>query len=161
MSPAPAPEFTPEQKSVLDADDRLVVVQAAPGSGKTRLFVEVLRRHLHGWNLRRGGVAALSFTNVAQQEIASRLGGEPSPPHFVGTLDSFFPPVSGKLSPRLTGRADHPRGRVQAGSCVVHGCIQGGDGEADGGARRGECCGAGPPGGSLAADAVAVVARGA
>ncbi|MBU8900776.1 UvrD-helicase domain-containing protein [Corallococcus sp. M34] len=75
---------------MLNAKDRIVVVQAAPGSGKTRLFVEVLRRHLSAWGQRGSGVAALSFTNVAQQEIADRLGGTSSPPHFVGTLDSFF-----------------------------------------------------------------------
>jgi DNA helicase-2/ATP-dependent DNA helicase PcrA len=34
-------------------------------------------------------VAALSFTNVAQNLIAERLGGRPGTPHFVGTLDSF------------------------------------------------------------------------
>jgi DNA helicase II / ATP-dependent DNA helicase PcrA len=90
MSPAFATELTPEQRSVLEEDDRLVIVQAAPGSGKTRLFVEVLRHHLAGWSRRGGGVAALSFTNVAQQEVAGRLGGVPAPPHFVGTLDSFF-----------------------------------------------------------------------
>lgn len=90
MNPEPTTELTSEQRAVLEADDRLVVVQAAPGSGKTRLFVEVLRRHLSEWKPRGGGVAALSFTNVAQQEIARRLGGAPAPPHFVGTLDSFF-----------------------------------------------------------------------
>ncbi|MFE8599842.1 UvrD-helicase domain-containing protein [Archangium violaceum] len=90
MNQVPSTALTPEQQRVLEADDRLVVVQAAPGSGKTRLFVEVLRRHLSGWSLRGNGVAALSFTNVAQQEVADRLGGPPAPPHFVGTLDSFF-----------------------------------------------------------------------
>jgi DNA helicase-2/ATP-dependent DNA helicase PcrA len=69
---------------------RLAVVSAGPGSGKTRVFVEALRRRLDSWNLRTAGVAALSFTNVAQEEISRRIGKAVSAPHFVGTLDSFF-----------------------------------------------------------------------
>ena len=81
--------FTTEQQSILDSDAVIRVARAAPGSGKTRVFVEQLRRSLATWSTRSAGIAALSFTNVAQEEIARRLGGHLAPPHFVGTLDSF------------------------------------------------------------------------
>src|SRR5687767_7468238 len=85
-------EFTSLQRAVLDAipTRRLTVVRAGPGSGKTRVFVEALRRQLASWQSPRAGVAALSFTNVAHEVIAERLEGAPRAPHFVGTLDAFF-----------------------------------------------------------------------
>lgn len=83
-------ELTEAQGEVVNSPARLAVVMAAPGSGKTRVFVEVLRRHLKDWPAVRQGVAALSFTNAAEDEIARRIGGPPPPPHFVGTLDAFF-----------------------------------------------------------------------
>lgn len=81
---------TEEQAAVLKSDAGVTAVRASPGSGKTRVFVEALNQRLTSWAERHAGVAALSFTNVAQQEIAKRLGGHPFPPHFVGTLDSFM-----------------------------------------------------------------------
>lgn len=82
--------WTQEQEAVLATRSRVTLVRAGPGSGKTKVFVELLKRHVDSWRDRRGGVAALSFTNVAQEEIATRLGGRLAAPHFVGTLDSFF-----------------------------------------------------------------------
>lgn len=84
--------FTQQQQTVLTELEsrRLTVVRAGPGSGKTRVFVEALRRQLDGWNSARVGIAALSFTNVAHEVITRRLGGTPPPPHFVGTIDAFL-----------------------------------------------------------------------
>jgi DNA helicase-2/ATP-dependent DNA helicase PcrA len=84
--------FTPLQTAVLDevTRRRLTVVRAGPGTGKTRVFVEVLRRQLTEWTAVHAGVAALSFTNVAHEVVADRLGGSPPAPHFVGTLDAFL-----------------------------------------------------------------------
>lgn len=68
---------------------RVRLVAAAPGSGKTWLVGELVRRELECWS-GPGGVAALSFTRVARDAIAEALGGTlPAHPHFVGTLDSF------------------------------------------------------------------------
>ena len=67
-----------------------VVIRAGPGSGKTRVFVEALRRQLEGWTSMRSGIAALSFTNVAHEVVTERLGGAPPAPHFIGTIDSFL-----------------------------------------------------------------------
>lgn len=82
--------WTREQEAVLASTSRVTLVRAGPGSGKTKVFVERLNRYLNSWQNRHGGIAALSFTNVAQDEIATRLGGRLPAPHFVGTLDSFF-----------------------------------------------------------------------
>ncbi len=82
--------LTLEQQSALDSTARLTLVNAGPGSGKTRLFVEAVRNYLATWQDSAAGLAALSFTNVAQNEIANRLGGRLRWPHFVGTLDSFL-----------------------------------------------------------------------
>lgn len=85
-------EFTESQLSVIAEiqNNRLTVVRAGPGAGKTRVFVEALRRELSGWTSTRAGVAALSFTNVAHEVISKRLAGTPGSPHFVGTLDAFL-----------------------------------------------------------------------
>jgi len=79
---------TPEQAAVLDASDRVRIVRAAPGCGKTWLVAEAIRRVLAGWN-QLGGIAALSFTNVGGNEIRRAVGHDLPHPHFVGTLDSF------------------------------------------------------------------------
>lgn len=79
-----------EQKAVLDSTDRIIVVKAAPGSGKTSVFIEFLRNNLDKFPERRSGIAALSFTNAAHEEISKRLGSAISSQHFIGTLDSFL-----------------------------------------------------------------------
>ena len=81
--------LTDEQKRILESEARITIVRAGPGSGKTRVFVEAVRALLANWEDHRAGLAALSFTNAAQLEIAERLGGHLTAPHFVGTLDSF------------------------------------------------------------------------
>ena len=84
--------FTSSQLHVLDqiSTNRLTVVRAGPGSGKTRVFVEAFRRAVELCPSIRSGVAALSFTNTAHEEISRRIGGTVRPPHFVGTLDAFL-----------------------------------------------------------------------
>lgn len=79
----------PEQEAVIGAKDRIRLVRAVPGSGKTWLVGEVMRRELASWG-RRGGIAALSLTHVARKEIERATGGLPGHPHFVGTIDSFL-----------------------------------------------------------------------
>jgi len=75
---------------VLDDSSRVRIVEAAPGSGKTWLIAEAMLSELKGWPSSTGGVAALSFTNVAGEEIADALGGEPAHPHLVATIDRFL-----------------------------------------------------------------------
>ncbi|SDS10854.1 UvrD-helicase domain-containing protein [Opitutus sp. GAS368] len=87
--PQPPKEPTEEQNAVLISPARVRVVRACPGAGKTEMFVEAIRRELKSWNKPAGGVAALSFTNVARQTIEARVGGVVGAPHFIGTLDGF------------------------------------------------------------------------
>lgn len=86
-------EPTREQAAIIDhAGDAFV--QACPGAGKTRTLVERARRALRGAGDVRG-VAFLSFTNAAVNELETRLRGFgvlPTPlfPSFIGTFDRFL-----------------------------------------------------------------------
>lgn len=81
---------TTEQLAILSSDARIRVVRAAPGSGKTWLVAELIRRDLEKWNARGKGIAALSFTRVGGEEIRRAIGHELGHPHFVGTIDAFL-----------------------------------------------------------------------
>lgn len=80
---------TREQDRVLESDSRVRVVRASPGSGKTWLVAEIIRRELEDWKPNGCGIAALSFTRVGGDEIRKAVGHDLPHPHFVGTLDSF------------------------------------------------------------------------
>jgi len=54
------------------------------------LVAEVIRKELEGWPTRTSGIAALSFTRVAGDEIRKAVGYELGHPHFVGTIDAFL-----------------------------------------------------------------------
>ena len=86
-------ELTAEQRAVCHQAGSFGVC-ACPGSGKTRTTATLLALRLAQWDRRRAGIAALSFTNVAKDEIGAqlrRLGLDANPgwPHFLGTIDSF------------------------------------------------------------------------
>lgn len=83
------PEPSPEQQQIIDDTSRIRIVRAAPGSGKTWLVGQIIKKELETWN-KPGGIAALSFTRVGGEEIRNAVGYELSLPHFVGTLDSFL-----------------------------------------------------------------------
>jgi len=70
------------------------VVRACPGSGKTYCVGARLARLIHDWKKKHEGIAVLSFTNVAWQEIEKKCSekfniGKISYPHYLGTIDSF------------------------------------------------------------------------
>ncbi len=79
---------TEEQAKILQSDARVRLVLAAPGSGKTWLVAEAIRQALE--QEPDNGIAALSFTNVAGEEIRRAVGYELGHPHYVGTIDSFM-----------------------------------------------------------------------
>lgn len=84
-------EPTPEQKAVLERKDaRVRLVRSCPGSGKTWLVAEVIRRELSTWLDDIKGIAGLSFTRVGGDEIRKAAGRELGHPHFVGTIDAFL-----------------------------------------------------------------------
>lgn len=84
---------TKEQKAIIGHDGH-AFVRACPGAGKTRTMVERARHMLSKTSDRRG-LAFLSFTNAAVEELEVRLrslGVLPSPlfPSFIGTFDRFL-----------------------------------------------------------------------
>lgn len=82
-------KLSPDQKGIVLDPARIKVVRAGPGTGKTRLFVAALQKELDDWPHAKAGIAALSYTNVAQQQIAERAGHIP-PPHLTTTIDGFI-----------------------------------------------------------------------
>ncbi|WP_024295833.1 ATP-dependent helicase [Lacrimispora indolis] len=88
-------KMTEEQKKFLAAEGK-VVVKACPGSGKTYTVAHKLLSYVDNWKDYHRGVAVLSFTNVASNEIYIKAQtihgslGKLGYPHFVGTVDSFI-----------------------------------------------------------------------
>lgn len=84
-----------EKQVILNDNSRVVCVNACPGSGKTRLFVEraILEIEKNIASGDKRGIVALSFTNFATDEIRKRLnsrGVSSEFPNFIGTIDSFL-----------------------------------------------------------------------
>jgi superfamily I DNA/RNA helicase len=70
------------------------VVRACPGSGKTYTVAARIAHRASSWEQKHKGIAAISFTNIACEEIADKLKctfdyGTIKFPHFLGTIDSF------------------------------------------------------------------------
>jgi len=78
-----------EQRAVLSGKERIRIVQASPGSGKTWLIAEAIRQELGSMGGSQRGIAALSFTRVGGSEIRAAVGCDLDLPHFVGTIDAF------------------------------------------------------------------------
>lgn len=82
--------LSPLQKKIVDHDDGALLVVAGPGSGKTRVVTERIRRLLKipGKHFR---VLALTFTNKAANEMVERFQDIPEVNEraFVGTVHSF------------------------------------------------------------------------
>jgi DNA helicase-2/ATP-dependent DNA helicase PcrA len=71
------------------------VVRACPGSGKTYCVAARMSRLISNWKNDYQGIATVSFTNVAWQEIEKKCEDEfgmksSQFPHFLGTIDSFI-----------------------------------------------------------------------
>jgi len=93
----------PEQKKPLefDAIRRAALIgwddlQACPGSGKTTLIATKLMILARKWRSKYQGICVLTHTNVACDEIRSRLELDAdgykllSYPHFIGTIQEFI-----------------------------------------------------------------------
>lgn len=84
-----------ERQAVLSACGT-VDVQAAPGSGKTTLLAAKLSILARRWMYEKRGICVLSHTNVARDEIETRLRESRygsrlfTHPHFIGTIQSFI-----------------------------------------------------------------------
>lgn len=92
----------PEQSAALWNPDgtpvrNLTVVSARPGTGKTTTVTQYCIDVVEGWPHRPWqGMAVLSYTNVARQEIERKFSERGksnvllTSPHFVGTIDAFI-----------------------------------------------------------------------
>ena len=85
---------TDQQKDAIFADQFEFLLRAAPGSGKTWTSCRRFIWRGANWQHRVGGLALLSFTNVAIREfkMATSSVGQGhllSDPNYVGTFDSF------------------------------------------------------------------------
>lgn len=85
-----------QQKKIVFEKSGKFVVRACPGSGKTYSVAARLAYRINNWGYQRKGIAALSFTNAAWQEIAHQVEAHFNTsiatkyPHFLGTIDSFI-----------------------------------------------------------------------
>ncbi len=85
-----------KQREIAFEKQGMFVVRACPGSGKTFSVAARLSKGISEWDKRNQGIATLSFTNVAWQEIENQANKhftirKPVPfPHFLGTIDSFI-----------------------------------------------------------------------
>ena len=83
------------QRKVVFEKEGKFVVRACPGSGKTYSVAAKLAYRMSKWPLNYQGIATISFTNAAWNEIERQVTThfkikKPIPcPHFLGTIDSF------------------------------------------------------------------------
>lgn len=85
--------LTQKQKEAVDITGN-VVLKACPGSGKTHVVACRVVKQIESWKFKNSGMAILTFTNVACEELKDRLNGVAGCivgyPHYIGTLDSFI-----------------------------------------------------------------------
>jgi len=86
---------TEEQQAYMNTSpEENVYLRACPGSGKTEVIAEMVTLANRGWTRFPAGIAVLTFSNSATDELTNRLTkrlGEPvAYPHCVSTFDSFL-----------------------------------------------------------------------
>jgi len=84
----PLPQFSPEQRAVLEAGSQAVLALAGPGAGKTRVLVGRLAHLLHQ-GVRASQIVALTFTRRAATELEERLRHTLSPAARMPTADTL------------------------------------------------------------------------
>lgn len=87
--------LTPAQNKVVYEASGRFLVRACPGSGKTYTLAYKALVDVDDWKDRRSGIAVLSFTNAATEELLKQIdtirpGVKVRYPHFIGTIDSFI-----------------------------------------------------------------------
>ena len=85
---------TNEQKDAIFSDELEFLLRASPGSGKTWTSCRRFMWRGANWNYRTGGLALLSYTNIAIREFQNatiKVGRREllSAPNYIGTFDSF------------------------------------------------------------------------
>ena len=80
--------LTQLQQKIIDAPFDKIVVNAAAASGKTTVLIEKIRQLIKA-NINPKEIVAITFTNMAANEIKSRLGEDYKPGLFIGTIHSL------------------------------------------------------------------------
>jgi len=90
-------KWSDNQKKIFDLNDYKdgkIIVKACPGSGKTTCVSERIVKFIQKSNLKQQGLAVLSFTNVAIEEInkyyKEKVNTVITYPNYIGTIDSFL-----------------------------------------------------------------------
>lgn len=102
-------QLTDEQLAYLGAPlDEHCYLKACPGSGKTEVVAAMVSKTVREWSRFPSGIAVLTFSNSATDELRSRVHrylGEPIGfPHLISTFDSFvLTRLVGKIASQLTG----------------------------------------------------------
>ncbi len=113
-APTPSVGPNPEQQAAIWSDDRLLIVAAGPGTGKTFTLVARLARLL-GEGADPAGIVVITFTTRAAVEVRERLAvavGSAAEAVFVGTFHSFCLQRLGELRPNLTVVGPESRERL-------------------------------------------------
>ncbi|HHQ6721972.1 TPA: UvrD-helicase domain-containing protein [Serratia fonticola] len=101
--------LTEEQQAYIKTPlNENVYLRACPGSGKTEVVAARITQAIRNWTQFPSGIAVLTFSNSATDELKERLVeylGEPvSHPHCVSTFDSFlFTHIVAKIASQITG----------------------------------------------------------
>ncbi|MBU3203521.1 ATP-dependent helicase [Clostridium algidicarnis] len=82
------------QKQIIESSGK-TVLKSCPGSGKTFVVATKMINEVYDWKYKNKGIALLSFTNVANNEINKQIKAisginKISYPHYTGTIDSFI-----------------------------------------------------------------------
>lgn len=84
-----------KQHAYIDVDIRSsIYLKACPGSGKTEVLGVKCAVEFERWSAATSGIAVLTFTNSAEDEMKSRISSYSSKsasyPHYIGTFTSWL-----------------------------------------------------------------------
>lgn len=90
-----ASHLSEKQHSYIDSDiNSSIYLKACPGSGKTEVLGVKCALEFERWPIANSGIAILTFTNSAEEEMKSRIMSYSSQsvsyPHYVGTFTSWL-----------------------------------------------------------------------
>lgn len=85
---------TPSQLKAIQSYGK-IILKSCPGSGKTFVVAKKMISEMENWKYKNSGIALLSFTNVAHDEVNKQIHNlsgisKIEYPHYTGTIDSFI-----------------------------------------------------------------------